>query len=302
MAGQIQSNGGIHMKWFASVAICVLAACHAESNDGAAAGKSVAPGVLQIGRIQNPRITESSGLVVSRRTPELFWTHNDGGGRRQVLYGMTRDGKPQAEFRISDAILDDWEDLAIDDNGRLYLADTGNNGGKRQSIAVHEIAEPDTKSAQAGIARVTRTWNLRYPEKPFDCEALFIWGDYGYLVSKVFDDERADIYRFSLTNTASFQVLETVVEVKIDSPVTGADISANGELLAVIAKNGAYVFRINGDVAQAGKGKPFQTKFKHDHIESCTFVPEGLMATAESREIFLFSDEAFRGGPTKKKK
>jgi hypothetical protein len=116
----------------------------------------------------------------------------------------------------------------------------------------------------------------------------------------VFKDERADIYRFSLTNTAAFQTLESVGEIKIDSPVTGADISPDGNLLGIVAKNGAYVYGIHGDVARATKGKPYQNKFKHDHIEGCTFVPEGLLATAESKEIFLFVDEAFRTGPQKK--
>ena len=54
-------------------------------------------------------------------------------------------------------------------------------------------------------------------------------------------------------------------------------------------------------MTRAAKGKPFQAKFKHEHIEGCTFVPEGLLVTAESREIYLFTDEAFRTGPVKKK-
>jgi hypothetical protein len=289
------------MKWLAPVFFCVLTACRAEPGDAAPKPKKVAPGVLEIGRIQHPRITESSGIVVSRKDPALFWTHNDGGGKRQVLYAMTRYGKPIAEFRVTGALLEDWEDIAADDKGHLFLGDIGNNDAKRTSIAVHQVDEPDTKETQNGLARVTRTWNLSFPKVPFDCESLFLWGNYGYLISKVFDDERADIYRFSLTNNAPFQTLEIVAEVKIDSPVTGADISQDGNLLAVVAKNGAYVFRINGDVAHATKGKPFQTKFKHEHIEACTFVPEGLLATAESREIYLFTDAAFRTGPPKKK-
>ncbi|HUR59278.1 MAG TPA: hypothetical protein VM029_16300 [Opitutaceae bacterium] len=289
------------MKWFASLGLLIFVACRAQSSDGAPEPKTVAPGVLQLGTIQHPRVTESSGLVVSRQNPDLFWTHNDGGGKRQVLYAMTRTGQPLAEFRITGAVLEDWEDIAADDKGRLFLGDTGNNDEKRQSIAVHEIPEPDIKATQNGLARVTRTWNLRFPAKPFDCESLFVRGEQGYLISKVFDDERADIYSFSLTNTAPFQTLEAVAEVRIDSPVTGAALSPDGELLAMVAKNGAYVFRINGHVARAGKGKPFHTKFKHEHIEACTFVPEGLLVTAESREIFLFTDDAFRSGPAKKK-
>jgi hypothetical protein len=290
------------MKWFASISLCVLAACRAQSSDGAPEPKNVAPGVQQIGRIQHPRITESSGVAVSRQNPDLFWTHNDGGGKRQVLYGMTRTGRPLAEFRITGAVLDDWEDIAADEKGALFLGDIGNNDAKRTSIAVYEVAEPDIKETQNGLARVTRTWNLRYPDRPFDSESLFVLGEHGYLISKVFGDERADIYSFSLTNDSTSQILSVVTEIKIDSPVTGADVSNDGNLLAVVAKNGAYVFRINGDVSRAAKGKPFQLKFKHDQIEGCTFVPEGLLTTAESRDIYLFTDEAFRTGPAKKSK
>ena len=289
------------MKWLAPVSLCVLAACGAESGSGASGAREVADDVLQVGKIEQRAITESSGIIVSRKNPELFWTHNDGGGKRQVLYGITRSGQPVAEFRVTGALLDDWEDIAADNHGHLFLGDVGNNDAKRTSIAVHQVDEPDTKETQNGLARVTRTWNLRYPKAPFDCESLFVWNDYGYLVSKVFDDERADIYRFSLTNTAPFQTLDVVAEIRIDSPVTAAAISPDGNLLAVLAKNGAYVFRINGDVARAGRGKPHQTKFKHEHVEGCAFLPEGLLVTAESREIFLFEDEAFRTGPAKKR-
>jgi hypothetical protein len=289
------------MKWLVPIALSVLTACRAESNDLAANPKTVEPGVLLIGQIEHPRLTESSGIVVSRKDPAVFWTHNDGGGKRQVLYAMTRHGKSLAEYRVTGAALDDWEDIAADEQGHLFLGDVGNNDAKRQSIAVHQVDEPDTKAAPSGSVRVTRSWNLRYPAAPFDCESLFIWGEHGYLISKVFKDERADIYRFSLTNAAATQTLEVIGEIKIDSPVTGADISRDGNLLGVVAKNGAYVFGIRGDVARAGKGKPYQNKFKHEHIEACTFVPQGLLATAESREIYLFNDEAFRTGPVKKK-
>ncbi len=289
------------MKWLVPIFLSVLTACGAQSNDGAAQPREVSDDVMLVGRIRNPRITESSGIAVSRKNPDLFWTHNDGGGKRQVLYAMTRTGQPIAEFRITGALIDDWEDIAADDKGHLFLGDIGNNDAKRHSIAVHRIDEPDTKESQNGLARVTRSWNLRYPKAPFDCEGLFVWGEHGYLISKVFDDERADIYRFSLTNTAASQTLEVVAEIKIDSPVTGAAISPDGRLLGVVAKNGAYVYRIDGEVQRAARRRVHQTKFRHEHIEGCTFVSEGLLATAESREIYLFNDEAFREGPAKKK-
>jgi len=255
----------------------------------------VAPGVRLLGKLSDARLTESSGLVASRRHPGTLWTHNDGGGlRRQVLFAIDQAGATKASFPVVGAVLRDWEDIAVDAAGRLYLGDIGNNEAKRSELVVHEIDEPDP--AQGGrVLSPRRTWRLTFPAAPFDCEGLFVWQGHGYVVSKVFNDARAQVYRFALRDNAEAQALELVATLKIDSPVTGADISADGTLLGVVAKNGAYVYRIDGDVAKAAQVKAHQTRFKNDHIEACAFVPEGLLATSESREVYLFTHPRFQG-------
>ena len=171
----------------------------------------------------------------------------------------------------------------------------------RTQVAVYQVDEPDPAKSANGLVVVTRGWQLTFPSKPFNGEALFIWQNQGYLVSKVSDDQRAELFRFALTNAAPLVALELVGELKLDSPVTGADVSRDGKLLGLVAKNGAYVYRINGDPARATRGKPYHTRLADRHIEACTFVPEGLLVTAESREIYLFTDEPFRVGPPKRK-
>lgn len=258
-------------------------------------GREVAAGVREIGRIAHPRITESSGVVASRQFPGILWTHTDGGGpKKQSLFAMTSDGASAAEFFVSDVFVSDWEDIAVDDQKHLFIGDVGNNDAKRSELLVHQIDEPDPKVSMK-IVRPTRSWRLRFPGASFDCESLFIWQGHGYVVSKVFKDSRAQIFRFPLADASAPVVLELVATTKIESPVTGADISPDGKLLGLVAKSGAFVYRIDGDVSRVIKGKPFVAKFRHENIEGCTFVPEGLLATAESREIFLFADPAFRG-------
>lgn len=266
-------------------------ACGADS--GATNAREVVPGVQRVGTLAHPAITESSGLAASRRHPGVFWTHNDGGGgRQQTLHAIDRHGKLLGQFPVSGVVLADWEDLAIDDAGHLFIADTGNNNARRRELAIHRVTEPNP-TAGAMALQPDRSWRLRFPAAPFDCEGLFVWQDHGYVVSKVFNDARAEIYRFPLSATEPV-TLQWVARTKIESPVTGADLSADGRLLALVAKSGAFVFRIEGDVTRAGQGKPHQTKFRHESVEACAFVPEGLLATAESREIFLFTDAAFR--------
>jgi len=64
------------------------------------------------------------------------------------------------------------------------------------------------------------------------------------------------------------------------------NISQDGKLLGLVGKSGAFVYAING-TSEGREIKPFHTRFKHEHVEGCCFVPDGLLATAETREIFL---------------
>jgi hypothetical protein len=265
------------------------------AGNAAEPGQEIAPGVRLFAYIRDPRIKESSGVVASRRYADVFWTHNDGGGpKTQVLYAIDREGNTRASFPVTGVTLHDWEDIAIDGAGHLYIADIGNNDSKRDTLAVYVIDEPNPQ-AGAGPISLKRAWKLKFPQAPFDCESLFVWKDYGYVVSKVFDNAHAKIFRFPLKETNRPLTLELVATTKIESPVTGADISADGTLLGLVAKNGAYVFRIDGDVARVNNANPHHTKLKDEHIEGCCFVPEGLLVTSERRMIFLFTEPAFRG-------
>ncbi len=266
-------------------------ACPADKPRLSQGPQELPPGVKRIGWIADQRITESSGVVGSRQHPGVFWTHNDG-AKSYTLFAISREGKSLGSFHVAGAILNDWEDIAIDNEHHLYIGDIGNNDARRFSIAVHEIDEPDPKTSGSTV-KVSRSWKLHFLKAPFDCESLFVWDGFGYVISKVFNDARAEIYRFPLTEQKEPFTLEFVTRLKIDSPVTGADISQDGKLLGLVAKSGAFAYRINGDIPRAGKVKPVHTKFKHEHIEGCCFVPEGLLATAETREIFLFTDPAF---------
>jgi hypothetical protein len=274
----------------ASLLAASLTTCNAAEPD-----QDVAPGVRLLARISDLRIKESSGVIASRRYADVFWTHNDGGGpKKQVLYAIDRKGNTRASFPVIGVTLHDWEDIAIDSAGHLYIGDIGNNDSKRDTLTVYEIDEPNPQAGTGSIAP-KRAWKLTFPGPPFDCESLFVWKDQGYVVSKMFDKARAQIFRFPLKETNEPQTLELVATTKIKSPVTGGDISADGTLLGLVAKNGAYVFRIDGDMTRATKANPDHTKLKDEHIEGCCFVPEGLLATSERRMIFLFTDPAFRG-------
>lgn len=243
-----------------------------------------------VGLIDSPAIEESSGIVASRQHAGVFWTHNDS-GNPATIYAIGRDGKLINEFDIR-AKNRDWEDIAIDDDGHLYVGEIGNNNGRHGELAVFRIDEPDPhKPLPAGASLpVTQTWRLTFPDKPFDCESLFVWKNTGYVVSKRLDGGLAGLYRFPLEDQTKPAVLEKVAELAIRFPCTGADLSPDGKRLAVQSVGGPYLFNLPaaGDVAGAGKIIPKHVFFTDVRMESICFVDEGLLATTESRMIYLF--------------
>lgn len=266
--------------------------CDAQTSvKGDPSAREVSSGVWRVGSIASWAITESSGLSTCGSDTNVFWTHNDGG--RRSLYAITRTGKTVAEFVVDVPRVADWEDISRDAQGHLYLADIGNNEARRSQLSVHQFAEPDPMKPGRAVV-VTRSWQLSFPAKPFDCESLFIWQGYGYVISKAFKDGAAEIYRFPLADSNAVIVLEFVAKLPVTSPVTGADLSSDGKMLGLVCKSGAYLFRVDGDVRRAATATPQRVKFREGQLEGCCFVPEGLLATSEQREIFLFTYEAFQ--------
>src|SRR5690348_17331988 len=75
--------------------------------------------IEQVGRLGAKDIEESSGLVASRRHADVLYTHNDSGGA-PVIFAIRPDGSLLKQFRVPGKHTD-WEDIATDDAGRLYV-------------------------------------------------------------------------------------------------------------------------------------------------------------------------------------
>ncbi len=130
--------------------------------------------------VRDPRIEESSGLVVSPSHPGLVWTVNDSGSAA-VVYGVsTRDGRTRAVLTMAGPdgeTLDarDMEAMAAgrDRSGRAYLwvGDIGDNRAVRDSVVLRLLREPGVVTT----SRVrTVSLRVRYPDGPVDAETL-LW-------------------------------------------------------------------------------------------------------------------------------
>ena len=261
---------------------------------------------FKLGRIDHKAITESSGLAASRKHPGVFWTHNDS-GNGAFIFAITREGKLLAEYPVAAARNTDWEAIATDDEGHLFVADIGNNDLKRDRALVYRLDEPDPAAAgpkgKGMTLRVNQVWRLKYPDRAFDAEGFFVFNGRGYVISKLLTGKNAGLYRFDLAGAGADAVaLEHVCDLPIRSPVSDAAISDDGKRLAVMTVTGPNLFQVDGDVAKAGKVSPaYQNYFDAAdmNMEGVTFGDDGLIATTEKGQMLRFGYELFGAKPDK---
>jgi hypothetical protein len=254
---------------------------------------NVATNVLYIGTLEPLLLNDSSGLTASIKYPGIFWTHN--GGESRELFAIDRTGQEIRSYGLTASFVD-WEDIAADRAGNLYLADIGADGISRTRVVVRRIQEPNPYVNRFIRPAVNRSWYLRFPERirP-DCESFFLRGNYGYIVSKTrTTDGKATIYRFSLLDSSETIPLQVVTRVNVAGAVTAASLTPDGERLALLTRRGAYMLRINGNIGSAATAPRRFTRFDYPAMSGCTFIRSGLLVTADSREVFLFNHSGFK--------
>jgi hypothetical protein len=205
------------------------------------------------GIVTDQRLGEISGLAASRRHPGLYWALNDGGNAAELQL-MDGTGAHRGRVAIAGVRNIDWEDLAsfhLHGKDYLLIADTGDNGGIRQDLLLHVVEEPTARDTTATVAWTVR---FRWPDGPRDCEAAAvdpIRGDV-LLVSK--KRVPPELFRVPLRTAdpavvVTAQVLGTLPGIEQPEPedlarsptygryraqITGADLSPNGRVLAVL--------------------------------------------------------------------
>jgi hypothetical protein len=212
-----------------------------------------------VATLDNPRITESSGLVASPRNPGIFWTHNDSGDG-PFIYAFDRKGAARGTWRVRGAQAIDWEDMAagpgpVPGRSYLYLADFGDNGRRRREVVVYRVPEPEIASPDSGpsdtppqVTGPADAIRLRYGAGvPHNGEALLvhpITGDL-YVVTKLAEgaDPETLVFRapaplgaggpITLRRVASLSLPDIeqkflFFSVPRPAEVTGGDISPDG--------------------------------------------------------------------------
>jgi hypothetical protein len=261
--------------------------------------QAAAPGAIErTGAFASPRLTESSGVVVSRTHPGLLWTHNDSGDEA-FLYATDLEGHDRGRVRIPGVVPIDAEDLAdgpcpASRDRCLYLADTGDNGEARAWVALYAVPEPDPPAGPTDVERRSAApseLRFRYPDRPHDVEAVFVTASgTAYLVTKgrrggvaVYRLPRAAWAAGGVATAEFVQAVATGPTVRL---VTGAALSPEGARVAVRGYGGIAFFALRPDGGLEPRGPVCDVRGHEPQGEAVAFLDaHRLVLTSEGTRV-----------------
>jgi hypothetical protein len=235
--------------------------------------------------LDDERLAETSGLVAG---PEGYEVVND-------------SGNPSTVYRLDDrcAVVGerevpedgrDVEDLARSPDGTLWIADIGDNGRRRSSVAV-------LRPASSGGGSVTR---LTYPDGAHDAESLLMPGDDRPVIVTKDLDGRSGVYvaeepagdggTVALRRAGEVVVPGEAITTLGSGAYTGGAISADGRVVALRTYADAWLYPAPGgvpraeDVVAALRGPPVRVPLPGEvQGEALAFADDGtLLATGET--------------------
>lgn len=273
---------------------------------------------VQVGYLSNERLSETSGMVASRRNAGLLWAVNDS-GNGAYLYAVATDGSDRGRVRLLAAENVDWEDLAAfryEDRDFLVVADVGDNGARRDHCVLYilpEPAVPENGFDDEAAVRWERRIVYRYADGPRDCESVAVDPQQRkiFLLTKRLDPPQ--LYELPLLpDTENRQVAQKIAhlprltETAARVPATllsgggpyshqptAMDFSANRSRALVLTYGGAYLFlRRESELWPAALSRapqPIALPQLHQAEAACFAFPTGeLYVTSERRPAPLY--------------
>lgn len=259
------------------------------------------------GHIEKKAGLEISGLVKSRLHNDVYWGVNDSGNPATIV-PLSPEGKVVSRMEkgipVNGAQNIDWEALAVDHSGKLYICDAGNNYSRRKELQLYTVPEPGLERIISEKAELIK---IRYPDQTesspekliHDCEAAFFFREKLYLLTKRLHDAATTLYRLDRKEQNTVNTLTLLKTYPIGGYVTGADISPDQDILAVLTYKSLWLFYdFPGDDFFSGKKKQIRLE-GGGQIEAIVFVNnEELMLVNETRnEIFTVTLDYCRGNP-----
>lgn len=245
---------------------------------------------VKVERLQrlDSRIPESSGLAFASDT--TFWTHSDGGQLNELyLFNLQGELLQTVPVPVPNK---DWEDLAEDEQGQLYIGDFGNNANNRRDLQVYKV-RPETATV-ADTIRFRYADQNEFPparaERHYDLEGFFYHTDSLYLFTKSRALRKTITKRYSLPAKGGTYTLAPQEELRVKSPITAAAISPAKDQFALLGYGRLYLFDMEeGQVDFSGKRSCLPVG-KTGQAEALLYLsPNQLLITNENGKMYILT-------------
>ncbi len=223
-------------------------------------------------------IDESSGLIVLEGR---IITHNDSGGEAALYELNESTGNVSRRVAISNSSNRDWEDIDLDEE-YIYIGDFGNNNGTRRDLRIYRVAIADYLDADDAASAVAIDFSYEdqtdFTSSPmstnFDAEGLIAYGDFLYIFTKNWVDNRTNIYK--LPKTPGSHSAIKVDGIDSGGLVTGATYNSLSERIVLVGYDGFSPFLF--EVSNFSPDEFSKGTLKRSRL----FVPAGSSFQVES--------------------
>lgn len=198
-------------------------------------------------------LKESSGIAIT--ASGKIWSHNDSGNENK-LYCFNMSGNLLRTITITNVTNNDWEDLAMDNQKRIYINDAGNNSNARTNLAIYRIPDPETfvdNTVNAEIINFSFEDQTAFPppsnNRNFDIEAIVWHSDSIFMFTK---DRSSPLTGFTKlykipavpgTHDAKLSGSYFLGSSDISAKVTAADIHPGSGSLVLLVNQRLIIFR-----------------------------------------------------------
>ncbi len=260
--------------------------------------------VIAVPDLQNPQLTslipivmgthdvaESSGVVASRNYSSIYWMIADS-GNPEKLYAVNATGGTVNVFNVTNATNVDWEDMALDDDNNVWIADTGDNSHVRDYYTLYKVSEPDPYGPSINVSATA--YNFTYPNNDNrDSEAIFVWNRTPYVMQKRLTS--STVYKFLELNESKTvelaQIANFVRGVNLTGNITGVDISRDGRRLVVINDLSDFHWVIERDAASTNVSDFFYTPTNEWYFKFGNMQGEAIAFVNGTHDLVVASEQ-----------
>ena len=239
------------------------------------------------------KLNEVSGIIPA--ADGNYWVLEDSGNPDNI-YRINLKGELLQKVSIKNAKNRDWEDIARDSLGYLYIGDFGNNANNRDNLVIYKVPEPLAGLEEVRAEKIKFSYpdQERFPPKPkdfnFDSEAMLYANDSLYVFSKNRSSPFKDhvkVYRIPATPGEYVAELIGTIPTCDDRywcQITAADLSPDGKTILLLGYGNIWL--VETDLQN---GKLLSGKIESiDHgastqLESICFTTSNILMLADEK-------------------